>query len=70
MGVVGARQLVVFLGPTATDWQNLVDHIDIRQVFVDMVTTKAEPKRLLGVVVHVVIAVPGRANGEVAPIGK
>ena len=70
MGVVGAGELVVFLGPLATYRQNLIDHIDIRQMFVDMITTKAKPKRLLGVVVHVVITMPSRTNGEVAPISK
>ena len=70
MRVVGPRQLVIFLGPLPTYRQNLVNHVDIRQMFVDMITTKAEPKRLLGVVVHVVVAMPGRANGEVTPIGK
>jgi hypothetical protein len=48
----------------------VIDEVDVGEMFMDMVAGKCEPKRLLCVVVHMVIAVPRRPDVAVAPIGE
>ena len=50
--------------------QQMIDQIDIGQVQIDVVAGKGCPEGLLGVVVHVIVAMPRHTNLAIAPVGK
>ena len=70
VGEIGTRQFVIFFGPPFTDRNQRLDKIHIRQIFLEVVTRKRHPKWLLGIVIHMVIAMPCRAYFVVAPVSQ
>ena len=48
----------------------MIDRIDVWQVLVLAIAGEEQPERLLRIVVHVIVAVPGRTDIAEAPVGK
>src|SRR5665647_1874927 len=60
----------VVVGPGSDKHAYRLEEIDIRYVMIDVVGTEACPIRLLSVVIHMVVAVPGRAPCPIDPVAE
>ena len=65
---VGARQIEFLLCALLRHAHQILAEFDVRQVLLDVIAGKHTPEDLLRVVIHVVVAVPGRADLACRPV--
>ncbi|MNC12607.1 hypothetical protein D3C75_603310 [compost metagenome] len=70
MREIGTGQTVIVPRPLPANRQYMLYHVYIRQMLIQMVAGERHPERLLRVVIHMVVSVPFRADGTVAPVGE
>ena len=66
----GTFHLVELPRPSPRNGKEMIHQVHIRQVEIAVVGGERHPEGLLGIVVHVVIAMPGGADVAEAPVGK